>query len=102
MKLEHYPVEKMKKEISGIVAKYLNLKDYKIFFFGSRVTGENSERADIDIAIRGPQAVPLATMAKIEEEIDNLPTLYKIDVVDFQTVSPEFRQVASQKIEMIE
>ncbi len=102
MKLEHYPVGKMKKEISGIVGKYLNPEDYKTFFFGSRVAGKNSERSDIDIAIEGPQAVPLATMARIEEEIDNLPTLYKIEVVDFQAVSPEFRQVASRNMEIIE
>jgi len=39
MKLEFYPAGKLKKEILEIVGKYLDLKKYKVFFFGSRVKG---------------------------------------------------------------
>jgi len=39
-------------------------------------------------------------MLDIQEEIENLPTLYKIDVVDFYDVSEKFREVAKQHIEM--
>jgi septum formation topological specificity factor MinE len=39
MKLEHYPVEKLKEEILKILSKYLDLSQYKVFFFGSRVKG---------------------------------------------------------------
>jgi septum formation topological specificity factor MinE len=38
MKLKHYPLKKLKKEILEIVGKYLDLKEYKVFFFGSRVS----------------------------------------------------------------
>jgi septum formation topological specificity factor MinE len=43
MKLEHYPVEKLKEEILKILRKYLDLKHYRVFFFGSRVTGRCDE-----------------------------------------------------------
>ncbi|MEK7189472.1 MAG: nucleotidyltransferase domain-containing protein [Patescibacteria group bacterium] len=52
-RLEYYPVEKLKKELKDIAAKYLDLKKYHLFFFGSRVTGKGSERSDIDVGIEG-------------------------------------------------
>jgi len=38
---------------------------------------------------------------KIEEEIENLPTLYKIDIVDFEEVSDEFKKEAFKDIEYV-
>lgn len=101
MRIEHYSLKKLKEEILGIVGKYLDLKQYKIFFFGSRVSGKGSEKSDIDVGIEGPQEIPFETMAKIKEEVDNLPTLYKIEIVDFSKVSPDFKEVAKQKIEVL-
>ena len=93
--------KKLKKDILNIIGKYLDLKKYKVFFFGSRVTGKADERADIDIGIEGPRPIPLEIILAIKEEIDNLPTLYKIDIVDFKNVSRDFYKVAKQKIEVI-
>lgn len=101
MNLEFYPEEKLKKEISGIVSKYLDLSRYKIFFFGSRVKGDNFARADIDIGIEGPEKIPVERKLNIEEEIDNLPTLYKFDVVDFSKVSSSFKKQALKHIEYV-
>lgn len=101
MKLEFYPIEKLKNELLKIIGKYLNLESYKIFFFGSRVSGKGNENSDIDIGIQGPREIPLSLMAKIREEIDNLSILYKIEIVDFQKVSADFQQVALQQIESI-
>jgi predicted nucleotidyltransferase len=94
MKLEFYPVEKLKKEIIGIVGKWLDLSSYRVFFFGSRVAGKGNERSDIDVGIEGPETVPLRAMAEIEEEIESLPTLYKVEIVDFKSVAPIFKEVA--------
>lgn len=101
MKLKHYPSQNLKKEILEIVGQYLNLNTYKVFFFGSRIAGKQSERSDIDIGIKGPQEVPLEAMAKIKEEISNLGLLYPIDVVDFYNAHEDFQRVAKQDIELI-
>lgn len=98
MRLEHYPQEKLKKEILSILAKHLDLKKYKAFFFGSRVSGKGTDRSDIDIGIDGPP-IPASAWFEIEEEIEELPILYKVDFVDFQEVSDKFRQVALQAFE---
>ncbi len=101
MKLEHYPVEKLKKEIKEIIGKHIDLNQYQIFFFGSRVTGRGSERSDIDIGIEGVREVPAIAFMDIKEELEQLPILYKIDVVDFKNLSGEFYKVAKEKIEPI-
>lgn len=51
MQIEHYPSEKLKKEIIAILSKYPDLSQYRVFFFGSRVKGNNFPSADIDIGI---------------------------------------------------
>ena len=101
MRLEQYPADKLKKEILQIMGKYLDLTRYRIFFFGSRVSGKGTDRSDIDVGIEGPDPVPAEAMLDIQEEIENLPTLYKVEIVDFRHVPPKFREVALQQTETI-
>jgi predicted nucleotidyltransferase len=98
---QNYPIEKLKKEILTVIGKYLDLNKYKIFFFGSRVSGKGDDRSDIDVGILGPEKVPFEILAKIKSEISEIKTLYKIDVVDFDRVSENFKKVALQNIEYI-
>lgn len=101
MRLKFYSPKNLKKQILEIVGKYLDLKKYKVFFFGSRVAGKGDERSDIDIGIEGPKPVPLRILSQIEDEIEALPILYKIEIVDFCRVVPKFKGVAKQHIEML-
>lgn len=48
--------------------------------FGSRAKGTALERSDIDIAVSG-----VAQFSALQEEIENLPTLFHVDVVDMDT-----------------
>lgn len=101
MKLEFYPEEKLKKEILDIIGKYLDLKKHKIFLFGSRVEGKGNERSDIDVGIEGKKPLPAGVLLDIQDGIENLPTLYKIEIVDFAAVDKVFKQVAKQRIELL-
>ena len=101
MRLEYENEKEMKRQAIGIFAKYLDISRYKVFIFGSRASGKGDERSDIDIGIQGLQKIPLEAMAKIREEIEELPILYKIDVVDFTDASEQFKQVALKSVEHI-
>ncbi len=48
--------------------------------FGSRAKGTALERSDIDIAVSG-----VAHFSALREEIENLPTLFTVDIVDLDT-----------------
>lgn len=101
MRLEHYPPEKLKKEILDIIGKHLDLSRYRVFFFGSRVSGKGTDRSDVDVGIEGPEPVPAKAQWEIEEAIENLPTLYKVEIVDFKKVASIFKEVATQHLEYI-
>jgi len=93
--------KELTKEILEIVGRHLDLKKYTVFFFGSRVSGKGSERSDIDIGIEGQEPVSDGALARIREEIEELPTLYSIDVIDFARAEDDFKQVAREYMEII-
>ena len=83
---------------ASVVRRHLPDPAYGIFLFGSRATGKAHPRSDIDIGIEGPGPVPRETLAAIDDELEEAPTLYTIEVVDFARVPESFRQVARQRI----
>lgn len=101
MRLEYYSSNKLKKEIKTIVGKWLDLNKYKLFFFGGSVIGKGSDRSDIDIGIVGPRVIKASVLTDIQDQIERLSTLYKIEIVDFKQVDEKFKRVALQKIENI-
>ena len=101
MLLEHYPVERLKREILDVIGRHLDLREYRVFFFGSRVTGRAVDRSDVDVGIEGTEEIPISVMGMIRDEVADLPTLYTVDVVDFKVVSEGFRRTALTSIEPI-
>lgn len=91
----------LRERIIEIIKKYLTCPHFKIFFFGSRTRGNFSQRSDIDIGIEAYQSIPLEQLTEIKMDLDELPILQKIDVVDFKNVTPEFKDIALQNIEVI-
>ena len=83
---------------AAIVRRHLPDPAYRVFLFGSRAEGTAQPRSDIDIGIEGPGPVPREAMALIEEELEEAPTLYTIEVVDFARVPENFRRVAIRRI----
>lgn len=101
MNLLYYPPEKLKSEILAIISKYLDTSIYKVFVFGSRAAGSAWEKSDIDVGIEGPEPVRGNILTDIKSELEDLRTLYTIELVDFRSVSSDFRNVAMQKAEYI-
>jgi uncharacterized protein len=101
MRLEHYSLEKLQKELLSIIGRHVDLSRYRVFFFGSRVNGTGTERSDIDVGIEGPDGIPGHVIGTIQEELSQLPLLYKIDIVDFSHVTNTFKEVVGNKREYI-
>lgn len=101
METKFYPKEKLRRDILAVASKYLDIDEHQVFFFGSRVGREGDERSDIDIGIEGAEKLPLETIARIKEDLSNLPTLYSFDIVDFRRADDDFKKVAKKHIEEI-
>lgn len=77
------------------------LQGYKVVLFGSRAQGTAKLRSDFDLGVVGEMPLPLVDFFAIEDMLDDLPTLYRIDWVDFSSVSERFRAQALRSVEVI-
>ena len=73
----------------------------QVVLFGSRAQGKAKSRSDFDLGVVGDTPLPLADFFAIEDMLNELPTLYRIDWVDLARVSERFRSQALQKVEVI-
>jgi predicted nucleotidyltransferase len=84
----------LKHTIVRIIRTYLSAPDVKIFLFGSRATGQHTPQSDYDIGIETGSPIPLEVWGQLQAEIDALPVLQKIEVVDLHRVSDAFKRAA--------
>ena len=75
--------EKILKEIRNICAKYKNIE--KVMLFGSRAIDKERYNSDIDLAIVGE--FDFLFCERLKEEFENIPTLLKFDVVDYNNIT---------------
>ena len=80
-------------QISAVVKKEVN-DPYQLFLFGSRATVTNDDKSDIDIGIIPDMSLSARRLQAIREKIEEIPTLLKIDFIDFSTVSDNFKTIA--------
>lgn len=76
-------VNEVLEEIGRIGKKY---QASKIIMFGSRAKGTETERSDIDIAVSGIGS----SFYDFEEDVQNIPTLLTIDIVNLDTCGNKF------------
>ncbi len=81
--------------VKEILGKYLPGRRV-FYFFGSRATGRHTDHSDYDFGIDTGEKIPLELMCRMKEELERLPTLHRIDLVDFQRVSSTFSDYAKR------
>lgn len=77
------------------------LRGHKVVLFGSRASGRARLRSDFDIGVIGDQPLPIKDFYAIDNMLENLPTLYKIDWVDLNKAAPSLRERALTQSEVI-
>lgn len=76
MRLNELQLKAIKESVSN------NLKDYKLYLFGSR-TDDKASGGDIDIMILTKEKFGIRTKLKIKREILNVIGEQKLDIVNF-------------------
>ena len=66
--------------LKNIIDLWTQFSADRVILFGSRAKGTNTDRSDIDIAVRG-----VKNIWELQEKLEEIPTLYKIDLVDLDT-----------------
>jgi uncharacterized protein len=93
--------ETLRNAIRTAVGKHLDLNRYELFIFGSEAGAKGPSRSDVDVGLRGPAPIPGATVQRIREQLEALPTLRIFDVVDFAQTDESFKAIALQNVERL-
>lgn len=80
--------------LKSVMNRYLDDSKYKAFIFGSRTQPRHRRFCDLDIGIMGSTALLSSTLLQIKEDLSRSDIPYLTDVVDFSTVSKDFRKIA--------
>lgn len=88
----------IKRQLRKVAPK---LKGYRVVLFGSRVTGKAHDRSDFDVGIIGDRPISLRTFYEIEDLLESIETLYKIDLVDLNRAAPALRTEALKAVESL-
>jgi predicted nucleotidyltransferase len=83
---------------SSLAREKTILKGHKVVLFGSRATGKARPRSDFDIGIDGPAPMAAASFHSLADRLDEIETLYRIDLVDLKAVTEQFRCTAPMSI----
>jgi type I restriction enzyme S subunit len=67
--------------------------DRRVCAFGSRANGKARLYSDLDIVIYGARPLSLDKLALLREAFDESDLPYKVDIVDYLTISKEFQKI---------
>jgi predicted nucleotidyltransferase len=79
--------------IQSILSTHLP-KTASVWLFGSRAIGNAKPYSDIDLAIDlNGEGLSLSLQSTLEHAFENSDLPYKTDIVDFNTISKEFKSI---------
>ena len=97
-------VDKMSEEIDKVLNPLIKLKevfleffrdeDVKVVLFGSRARGDFANTSDVDVGLIIGDGVDRRKLVLLREHIEEMNIPYKVEIVDFSTVSEEFKKMA--------
>jgi len=69
------------------------LPDADYLAFGSRLGRRHHRYSDLDIAVKASSKIPLVQLSAAEEAFAQSDLPFRVDIVDLQRASPEFRRL---------
>ena len=79
------------KIVEEILKKHL--PDREVWAFGSRVNGTAKETSDLDLVVIGENPLDFQTLGALRDAFSESNIPYKVDVVDWTTISEAFREI---------
>lgn len=64
-----------------------------VWAFGSRVSGRARPYSDLDLAIDAGRRLTIDETSLLREAFDESDLPYRVDIVDWQAISPDFRSL---------
>lgn len=80
------------KIIQGILKQY----PYQFYGFGSRIKGTQKPLSDLDLVYIDP--IPSHVISALEEDFSESDLPYFVDIVDWNSCSPEFQKLIKKEM----
>lgn len=81
--------------LQSILKRYA--PDFKVWAFGSRVTGNHKPYSDLDLALVGNAPISIETRAALSDALSSSALPYKVDIVDWASTSEAFQQIIEKQ-----
>ncbi len=78
-----------------------HIPDCEIRVFGSRIHGTAKPYSDIDIAIKCAEPIDRRTLSRLKEALQESTLSIRVDVLDWNSISEEFRGVIEKGYEVL-
>jgi predicted nucleotidyltransferase len=86
-------MDREKEIIESAIKVFINnLDPAEIYLFGSRASGTEAKHSDFDFALNCTKPEP-DIRRKIEDEIDKIAGLYKVDIIYLPEVEKDFKEM---------
>lgn len=86
--------------IQQILHKFV--PDCEVRAFGSRVNGTAKPYSDLDLAIIGKEKIKRRVKALLKEAFEESKLPFRVDVLDYNAISKEFRAIVDKQYEIIQ
>ena len=78
-----------------------HVPDCDILAFGSRYKWTNEETSDLDLAVKGKGKIGFAVVGSMKEDFMESDLPFRVDVVDYHTISDSFKKIIDKGSEVI-
>jgi predicted nucleotidyltransferase len=86
--------------VKAILAEHL--PGMEVRAFGSRVTRTAKAHSDLDLAIMGKDRINGKTMTRLKLAFEESDLPFRVDMVDWQVISAEFRRIIDANYEVLQ
>ena len=83
-----------------IVEDILDKYPYTFYAFGSRTKGTQKRLSDLDLCFKEP--IPFNVQGHIDEDFEESDLPFKVDVLDWRFIAPEFREIIKKDLILIQ
>ena len=86
--------------IQDILKQYVPVCEVRAF--GSRAKQTAKKYSDLDLAVIGKDKLASETLFQLREAFEESDLPFRVEVLDWQSISPEFRQIIDQEYAVIQ
>ncbi len=79
-----------------------HVPECEVRVFGSRVKCTTKSYSDLDLAVLGKGIIPRSRLNRLEEAFEESDLPFRVDVLDWWTISDSFRKFIDNKYEIIQ